>query len=599
VRPGATAARNSLSPRARLALASGLSLALNLTGITWGLPARWHPDEKADVAARMARGEGLAPDSFINPSLPLYAMLPPLFIQDGLRRAGALAGSAADPLLLGRILSAGAGAGAVFLLGVAVGRTHPQLGALPAVLLALCPGFVNLCHFATPEAWYLLGTSATLLLALRHLGGCAPAWAVGLALGLTASTKYTAAALLVPVLAAVWLRPGGEANATSRRIALGVGLVGMAVGLALLQSPGVELASRLHLGDVRLLHPAHAQSFVRGVGGAALLGGAAVALLAYLSRTRPAAARLVRLEVVAVGLSALVGFLIGTPFAAMRPLAFLSDLAFNDQTRFEYKGLVGASTSYLPYLGLLGDALTWPLLASALAGALVLVHRIRGGDRPALVLLLAALSPYVLVASSGHQAMRFLAPVLPPAAWIAALGLRALVWPKARPWVSGLVAARAALGTLLVLRLFFVDSRILASRWIERNVPVGATLDLIANNPGYAPQIPEGRTLRLVPTLSREMAPPERFAEAAAGYPAEAAPWLVLTASFYERFLEHPEQRPERARFFRELLEGRGGFEVAARFRQEGWLHPPAEFVDPEIVILRKKQEGTGAAPGA
>jgi hypothetical protein len=84
------------------------------------------------------------------------------------------------------------------------------------------------------------------------------------------------------------------------------------------------------------------------------------------------------------------------------------------------------------------------------------------------------------------------------------------------------------------------------------------------------------------------MAPPERFAEAAARYPAEAAPWLLLTASFYERFLEHPEQRPERARFFRELLEGHGGFEVVARFRQEGWLRPPAEFLDPEIVILRK-----------
>jgi hypothetical protein len=515
-------------------------------------------------------------------------MLPPLWIQDGLRRAGALTGSAADPLLLGRILSAGLGAGTVFLLGAAVARTHPQLGALPAILLALCPGFVNLCHFATPEAWYLLGTGATLLLALRHLEGRAPAWALGLTLGLTTSTKYTAAALLVPVLAAVWLRPGGEASAAQRRIATGVGLAGIAVGLALFLSPGVELASRLRLEDVRLLHPAHAQRFVRGLASVALLGGAAFALLAQLSRTRPAAARLARPEVVVVGLAALVGFLIGTPFAAVRPLAFLSDLAFNDQTRFEYKGLVGASTSYLPYLGLLGDALTWPFLAAAVAGALLLVRRVREGDRPALVLLLAALSPYLLVASSGHQAMRFLAPVLPPAAWIAALGLRALIWPKARPWVSGLVAARAGLGTLLVLRLFFVDSRILATRWIERNVPRGATLDLIANNPGYAPQIPEGWTLRLVPTLSREMAPPERFAEAAARYRAEAAPWLLLTASFYERFLEHPEQRPERARFFRELLEGQGGFEPVARFRQEGWLRPPAEFLDPEIVILRK-----------
>ena len=91
-----------------------------------------------------------------------------------------------------------------------------------------------------------------------------------------------------------------------------------------------------------------------------------------------------------------------------------------------------------------------------------------------------------------------------------------------------------------------------------------------------------------MPTLSREMAPADRFAEAAARYPAEASAWLVLTASYYERFLDHPEQRPERAAFFRDLLEGRGGFEVAARFRQQGWRRPAAEFLDPEIVVLKR-----------
>ena len=56
-------------------------------------------------------------------------------------------------------------------------------------------------------------------------------------------------------------------------------------------------------------------------------------------------------------------------------------------------------------------------------------------------------------------------------------------------------------------RLFFVDSRILAARYLEANVPRGETVDLIANDAGYAPSLPEGRTLRRVPTLSREMAP--------------------------------------------------------------------------------------------
>jgi hypothetical protein len=186
--------------------------------------------------------------------------------------------------------------------------------------------------------------------------------------------------------------------------------------------------------------------------------------------------------------------------------------------------------------------------------------------------------------------MRFIAPALPATAWLAVRGIEAVVVSaRAAAWTKGLLLARAALGTLLVLRLFFVDSRLLAERWILAHVPPGATLDLIANHAGYAPRIPEGRTLRLVPTLSREMAPVERFTEAAARYPRDASPWLVLTASFYERFLENASQQPERARFFSDLLEGRGGFEVVARFRQQGFWRPPVEFVDPEIVILKKR----------
>jgi hypothetical protein len=189
--------------------------------------------------------------------------------------------------------------------------------------------------------------------------------------------------------------------------------------------------------------------------------------------------------------------------------------------------------------------------------------------------------------------MRFLAPALPAAAWLAALGLASLRSQRARAAGTALVVARLALGAALVIRLFFVDSRVAAARWLEAHVPAGATVDLIANNPGYAPALPPGRTLRVVPTLSREMAPADRFIDAARRYPAEASDWLVLTASYYERFLDHPDQRPERAAFFRDLLGGRGGFEVKARFRQQGWLRPEAEFLDPEIVVLRKRERAS------
>jgi hypothetical protein len=579
-----------VSARSGVWVAAGLALALGLAGISWGLPARWHPDEKADVAAEMALAPRLRPDSFINPSLPLYVMAPALWLQARLAQAGMLRGRAADALLVGRALSALAGAAAVYLLGRAALRTHPPLGALPAFLLALMPGAVNLCHFATPEAWLLLGTAATLGLALGHLRGEIPAGVLGLVLGLTASTKYTAAAFLVPALAAVWLRDLPDRPQSRRHGWLAVIAGGLlAGGLALALGGAESLAARLHLKDARLLHAEHALGFVRGVQHALLAVGAGLVLLVILAPRQRWAARLAREEVAPLMAAAAAGFLIGTPYALLDPQAFLSDLAFNHQTRFEYKGLVGASTSYVAYLRLLADALTGPFFVATAAGVVVAAGRASARDRVAVVLLAAFLAPYLLVASSGHQALRFLAPVLPAAAWLAAMGLAVLPSAAARRAAALLVLGRAALGSVLVVRLFFVDSRLAARRWIEVHVPPGATVDLIANIQGYAPALPPGRTLRVVPTLGREMAPAERFAEAAARYPAEASPWLLLTASYYERFLEHPEQKPERTAFFRDLLEGRGGFEVVARFRQQGWLRPPVEFVDPEIVILVKK----------
>lgn len=577
----------------RLGLLALLAFALDVTGVTWGLPARWHPDEKADSAARMAREGSLAPDSFINPSLPVYVMVPVVWAQQRAADAGLLAGRAADPALAGRLLSAVAGASAVFLAGLLGTRLSRGIGLLGAALLALAPAVVNLCHFATPEAWLILGAAATLLLSARHVEGRSAAWAVGIVLGLAASTKYTAAALAVPCVIAVCLRRREPRRHDAPAMAVAGGLA-LAAGCVLLAGPGAGLAASLRLDDARLLRPERAAAFVERLGHAlCVLGGAGVLVAALAAARVRAAQRLARVEIPILAAAAMAGFLLGTPFAALEPRSFLSDLAFNDQTRFEYKGLTGASSSFGAYLDLARDGLTLPVLAMAIAGLIVAAARGVQGDRLCPVLLAGALAPYLLVASSGHQALRFLAPVFPAAAVLAALGVLSMPSVPVRRAVAGLLVARVAFASVLVVRLFFVDSRAQASRWLEAHTVPGETVDLIANNPGYAPPIPAGRTLRIVPTLSREMAPGGRFADAAAGYASEASPWLVLTASYYERFLEHPEQHPERTRFFKDLLEGRGGFDVAARFGQTGWRRPAAEFVDPEIVILRRRQVPT------
>ena len=116
-----------------------------------------------------------------------------------------------------------------------------------------------------------------------------------------------------------------------------------------------------------------------------------------------------------------------------------------------------------------------------------------------------------------------LAPAFPAVAWLAALALASVRGAPARRLLGAALLARAGVATALVVRLFFVDSRLLAERWIESNVPAGASVDLITNHEGYAPRIPEGREARVVRTLSREMAPADRFEDAARRYPSGRA----------------------------------------------------------------------------
>ena len=404
-----------------------------------------------------------------------------------------------------------------------------------------------------------------------------------------------------PCLLAVWLR---AARAARRPRCAGHGGRGRARagrGLACCSpGPAPRWPPACTSTDARLLRPERAAAFVRPAGRAlrAPLGAARRSLAGRRwprRGVRGRAARGAGRDRRSLAAAALAGFLLGTPFAALEPRAFLSDLAFNDQTRFEYKGLTGASTSFGAYLGLAARradrARCW---SRRRAGA----GRGRRARRCRATALRRCWSPArsrptCWSPRSGHQALRFLAPAFPAAAW----SRRARRCSRCRPppvrRAVGRARARRARpsASLLVVRLFFVDSRapgraLAGGAHRARRRPSTSS----RTTPATRPPIPPGRTLRVVPTLSREMAPADRFAEAAAalsgGGVAVAGPHRLLL-----RALPRPSRAAPGARRASSATCSRAG--AASRSRRAsartGWRRPAAEFVDPEIVVLRRQ----------
>ena len=174
-----------------------LGFALNVAGMSWGLPARWHPDEKADARAHGRRRRP-------RPRLLGQPLAPALRdARSGvLTGPGAAARAAARPCersaVAGPAALGGRGRRRVLVLGLAAWRSPRRWGRCPRPARALP-------RLREPVP-------------LRHTGAVAPAGhgrdarsrgpargrpraprGPGLALGLTASTKYTAAALAAPV----------------------------------------------------------------------------------------------------------------------------------------------------------------------------------------------------------------------------------------------------------------------------------------------------------------------------------------------------------------------------------------------------------------
>lgn len=217
---------------ALLALILILALGLRVWGIQFGLPYLYHPDEpnKIEIAQRILKTGDLNPHYFLKPSFFLYlntaAYLPYIIIAKAFGKIETIADLRAPQMigvgigftpqpktvLLGRLVTTMFGVLAVwmvFLLGARVTR-EPWVGLLAAFMMAISPSGVSLSRFITPDMQVVFWVCASAVASLGILehGRKRDYFLAFLFSGLTISSKYSAAIVLVMPLAAHLIRHG-------------------------------------------------------------------------------------------------------------------------------------------------------------------------------------------------------------------------------------------------------------------------------------------------------------------------------------------------------------------------------------------------------
>ena len=338
-------------------------------------------------------------------------------------------------------------------------------------------------------------------------------------------------------------------------------------------------------------------------------------IVAHLAtgRARPAL-RVLSPRLLAVLLTAVVGFLIGTPGALINRDRFVNDFLFEVVHAKVGHGLifVGTPCGYVHHVTcslLAGMGL--PLLALACIGLLYAVYRRRPSD---LALLAFVIAYYAVIGAAEVKFARYTIPLLPV---LAILGARVSVDLVGRLWAGGLLARLAGYLAAIVLSLAIVctaaysvaidavfvrpDTRDLAAAWVRRNVPRGSSIGL--------PTIPWFYTPPLDPYFGL-LEPAERYervkeftdyvlvvseSEWNAGFLRRESPDYVILSEFEYR--DRLRIRDAAAREYFDVL--RSDYRLEREFRSppalEKWVFPAyalphdMSYAGPTILIYHRK----------
>ena len=315
-------------------------------------------------------------------------------------------------------------------------------------------------------------------------------------------------------------------------------------------------------------------------GGLAFLG--LVAAHAARRPGVPAWRRVAGKEMILAAGLAVVGFLLGTPFALLTPAAFVQGVLAEVREVYTVQfGNEADASGYLFHLAYsLPVAMSWPVYLLALAG-LAWALAVRGARE---VVLLAFAVPYLLVIVTWSSRFeRYAIPLLPCLTLLAAVAVvRGVGWLSERwrlaraPWPAiALVSAAVLLVAPALARVVAYhrllaqpDTRELGSNWIERYVAPGAR---IALEP-YSLSLPVARRPPREEPGSGALQPPRPMGLATEPAGGRGGYWLVgpdaydldrllgdgvqyvvLSGFVYQRHRQACDRHPAPCRFYAEL----------------------------------------------
>lgn len=406
-----------------LAVAALGAVALRLVAVNYGLPAVYNPDEIAIMSRALGFAKGdLNPHNFLYPTFFFYALFAWLGVYFVLAR------------LTGYVTSLNAFQQQFFLDPSRIYIAGRTLGAVTGALTTTATAMLGRTLFDQPTALCAAALLAVAPLAVQdgHY------------------VKHDVPATLVVTLALwrlarCWPEGGGGRRVPTEQLVGAAAICGVAWSI--------------HYYCVFLAVPL---------------------VLTVFDRRRADGWRALLLVLAQTSLAALVVFFALSPFLLVEPATAWRDIVANRAIVVDRAVNLGLFGNVQRYLVLLAHGVTLPVAALAAIGA----ARLALTDRRRALVLLSFPLPFLLFISNTVPASRYLNPILPVVALLAAVTIRDLALRLAPRRIgamalvlTALTGSGALMESLRTVRFFAEDdTRTLAERVIETQAPDGATV---------------------------------------------------------------------------------------------------------------------------